>query len=90
MRPHQYLILVDGSLPDADREWLGDLTIERQANHYTALRGDLDWSRLLSVLSLLRHLDLEVFEVRRACACPSPKQSCSAIGDGGRRRTSSV
>jgi hypothetical protein len=88
MRRHQYLILVDGSLPDADREWLGDLTIERQADHYTALRGDLDRSRLLSVLSLLRHLDLEVFELRRVCACPSPKQPCSAIVDGGRRRTS--
>jgi hypothetical protein len=76
MKPHQYLIRVNGRIREADRQWLGGLTIERQTQDYTALRGDFDQSALLGVLSLLRHLDLEVFEVRRVCQCPSPLQSC--------------
>lgn len=98
MKPHRYLIMVNGSIPDTDREWLGQLAIERRAENYTALRGDLDQSALLGVLSLLRHLDLEVFEVRRVCQCLSPRQSCVAIvhrrrvpaqepPDASRRRT---
>jgi hypothetical protein len=79
MRPHRYLILVNGGLRDADREWLGALVIERQAETYTALRGDLDQSGLMGVLSLLRQLALEVFEVRRVCKCASPRQSCLTI-----------
>ena len=79
MKPHQYLIRVNGRIREADRQWLGGLTIERQTQDYTALRGDFDQSALLGVLSLLRHLDLEVFEVRRVCQCPSPLQSCGAI-----------
>ena len=79
MRRHRYLILVSGGLHDADREWLGDLVIEREAESYTALRGDLDQSGLMGVLSLLRHLALEVFEVRRGCECASPRRACLTI-----------
>jgi hypothetical protein len=70
---------VSGGLHDAEREWLGDLVIEREAENYTALRGDVDQSGLMGVLSLLRHLGLEVFEVRRACECASPRQTCLTI-----------
>lgn len=84
MNPHQYVILVNGGIRDTDREWLGQLAIEREAKNYTALRGDLDQSALLGVLSLLRHLDIEVFEVRRLCHCPSPQQFCVAIENGRR------
>jgi hypothetical protein len=71
--------MVNGGIRDTDREWLGHLAIERQAENYTALRGDLDQSALLGVLSLVRRLALGVFEVRRLCECPSPRQSCVAI-----------
>jgi hypothetical protein len=67
MKSHRYLIMVNGGIRDTDREWLGHLAIEREAKNYTALRGDLDQSALLGGLSLLRHLDIEVFEVRRLC-----------------------
>ncbi len=79
MNPHRYLIMINGGVRETDRDWLGDLAIERQAENYTALRGDLDRSSLLGVLSLLRYLDLEVFEVRRTCQCPSPRPSCLAF-----------
>jgi len=79
MNPHRYLITINGGVHETDREWLRDLAIERQAENYTALQGDLDQSGLLGVLSLLRYLDLEVFEVRRVCQCPSPRPSCVAI-----------
>lgn len=79
MQSHQYLIMVNGGIRDTHREWLGHLAIERQAENYTALRRDMDQSALLGVLSLLRHLALEVFEVRRVCQCASPRQSCVAI-----------
>ena len=79
MKPHQYLILVNGGIRDTDREWLGQLAVERETENYTALRGDLDQSALLGGLSLLRHLGIEVFEVRRWCQCPSPWRLCVAI-----------
>lgn len=79
MNNHRYLIMINGGVRETDREWLGDLAIERQAENYTALRGDLDQSGLLGVLSLLRYLNLEVFGVRRVCQCPSPRQSCVAF-----------
>ncbi len=78
MKPHQYLILVNGGIRDTDREWLGQLAVERETENYTALRGDLDQSALLGALSLLRHLGIEVFEVRRWCQCPSPWRLCVA------------
>jgi len=79
MRPHRYLVLVNGGLRSGDRECLGDLVVWWQAENYTALHGDLDQSGLMGVLALLRELTLEVFEVRRVCECPSPRQSCLTV-----------
>ena len=79
MKPHRYLILISGALPDTGREWLSDLVVERQAGTYSALRGDLDQSGLLGALARLREMALEVFEVRRVCKCVSTRQSCRAV-----------
>jgi hypothetical protein len=79
MNPHRYLILVNGALPTTDGEALADLTIERSAENYSTVRGDLDQAGLLGALARLRELAIEVFEVRRVCNCSSPRTTCMAI-----------
>jgi hypothetical protein len=77
MRPHRYLILVDGDLRATDREGLSELAIRITADNRIALRGDLDHSALLGVLARLRDLALEVLELHRTCGCGTPMGSCA-------------
>ena len=70
MKPHSYLILVDGELRAIDRAWLADLSIRRSPENRTELSGNLDQSALQGVLRRLEHLSLDVYEVRRMCGCP--------------------
>jgi hypothetical protein len=69
MKPHRYLILVEGDLRATDQEALADLEIRRLPANRTALSGSLDQSGLYGILSRLQYLALEVFEVHRLCGC---------------------
>lgn len=73
MKPHPYLILVDGDLRAIDRVWLADLGIRRSPRSRTELSGSLDQSALHGVLRRLQHLSLDVYEVRRLCVCLGPQ-----------------
>ena len=82
MKPHSYLILVDGELRDIDRAWLADLSIRRSPENRTELSGNLDQSALQGVLRRLEHLSLDVYEVRRMCGCSGsqhPAQGAAAL-----------
>ena len=75
MKPHPYVILVDGELRADDRSWLADLVIGRSPGNHTALTGNLDQSALLGVLRRLQYLALEVVEVHRLCECLGSQHS---------------
>jgi hypothetical protein len=77
MKPHPYLIIVDGALRARDREWLADLEIGALQQNLTALSGTLDQSALHGVFKRLQHLALEVYEVHRLCACLGGKRSAA-------------
>lgn len=79
MNPHRCLVTINGGVRETDREWLRDLAIERQAENFTALRGDLDQSGLLGVLSLLRYLDPR--GVRGAAGVPMPESAAVLCGN---------
>jgi hypothetical protein len=77
MKPHPYLILVDGDLETIDQSWLADLMIGRTRENHMALSGNLDQAALLGVLGRLQYLALEVVEVRRLCDCLSTHHSAA-------------
>jgi hypothetical protein len=79
MKPHPYLILVDGGLRASDRIWLGDLVIRPSVGNHTELSGNLDQSALLGVLRRLQYLALEIFEVRRTCGCLGSQHPTVAV-----------
>jgi hypothetical protein len=79
MKPHPYLILVDGGLRASDRAWLADLIIHPSVGNRTELSGNLDQSGLLGVLRRLQHLALEVFEVHRMCGCVGSRHATVAV-----------
>ena len=79
MKPHPYLILVNGDLRATDRAWLADLVIGRSPRDQTALSGNLDQSALLGVLRRLQYLALEVVEVRRMCGCLGSQHPTVAV-----------
>jgi hypothetical protein len=67
MKPHPYLILVEGDLRATERIWLADFVIRPSSENRTALSGNLDQSALHGAIRRLQHLSLEVVEVRRTC-----------------------
>ena len=77
MKPPPYLVLVSGELRAQDREWLADLEIAALPENLTALSGTLDQSALHGVVRRLQHLALDVYEVRRLCACRGPRHAAA-------------